>query len=148
MAIPNLPMSKEGNINAPDFNVDDHSLNLLDDIKKSIMDMQNQMQQTYVNLGELKISGFSHDRTIEIIMTATYQFVDININPKAFANAEGKFSQKEFTWRLREAWTDLSKRIQETTQQKTIELLQGMHIPDEIKNLNLETPDQDENQGD
>lgn len=127
----NLPMNKEG---FPNFGGE----NLLDDIKKSIVDMQNQMQQTYTHLGEIRISGFSHDRTIEIIMTATYQFVDITINPKAFANAEGKFSQKEFTWRLREAWTDLSKRIQETTQQKTIELLQGMHIPEDIKNINFE----------
>lgn len=127
----NMPMNKMG---MPQFGGD----NLLDDIKKSIMEMQSQMQQTYTNLGETRISGFSHDRTIEIIMTATYQFVDININPKAFANAEGKFSQKEFTWRLREAWTDLTKRIQETTQQKTVELLQGMHIPEDIRNLNLE----------
>lgn len=124
----NMPMTKAGK---PTSNND----GLLDDIKKSIIEMQSQMQQTYSNLGETRISGFSHDKTIEIIMTATYQFVDVNINPKAFANSEGRFSQKEFEWRLREAWTDLSKRIQETTQSKTIELLQKMQVPEEIKNI-------------
>ena len=71
-------------------------------------------------LGETKISGKSHDETIEIIMTATYQFEDIKINPRAFADAAGKFSQKEFEWRLREAWKDLSEKIQKTTQRKPL----------------------------
>ena len=106
--------------------------------------MQTQMQKTYSNLGEIKVSGFSHDKLIEIIMTGTYQFVDIKINPKAFANAEGKFSQKEFEWRLREAWTDLSKKIQETTQKKTLELLQTMQVPEEFKAIAAETKRREE----
>lgn len=131
MKNPNMPMTREG---MPQM--DENSL--LSEIKSSILAMQQQMQDTYARLGELKISGKSHDETIEIIMTATYQFEDIKINPRAFASADGKFSQKEFEWRLREAWKDLSEKIQKATQSKTVELLQSMNIPEDIKNINLE----------
>ena len=33
---------------------------------------------------------------------------------------------------------NLSEEIQKTTQSKTMELLQGMEIPDDIKNIGLE----------
>ncbi len=89
----NMPMTREG-MPALDEN------SLLTEIKNSIMAMQQQMQDTYARLGETKVSGKSHDEFIEIIMTATYQFEDIKINPRAFADAAGKFSQKEFEWRL------------------------------------------------
>ena len=106
---------------------------LLDDIKSSIMDMQNQMQSTYANLSNVKISGESHDKTVKITMTATYGFEDIEFDEKALQGG-----LKEFRWRVREAWKNLSEEIQKTTQSKTIELLQGMQIPEEIKNLNIE----------
>ncbi len=131
MKDPNMPMSRDG---MPQMD----EASLLSEIKNSILAMQQQMQETYARLGEMKISGKSHDETIEIIMTATYQFEDIKINPRAFADAAGKFSQKEFEWRLREAWKNLSEKIQKTTQSKTIELLQSMNIPDDIKNITLE----------
>lgn len=131
MKNPNMPMSRDG---MPQM--DENSL--LAEIKNSILTMQQQMQDTYAHLGQIKVSGKSHDETIEIVMTATYQFEDIKINPRAFADANGKFSQKEFEWRLREAWKDLSDKIQKTTQNKTIELLQSMNIPEDIKNISLE----------
>jgi len=106
---------------------------LLDDIKSSIMDMQNQMQSTYANLSNVKLSGESHDKTVKITMTATYGFEDIEFDEKALQGG-----LKEFRWRVREAWKNLSEEIQKTTQSKTIELLQGMQIPEEIKNLNVE----------
>lgn len=127
----NLPMSREG---MP--SMDENSL--LTEIKNSIVAMQQQMQDTYAKLGETKVSGKSKDGLIEIIMTATYQFEDIKIQPRAFADAAGKFSQKEFEYRLKEAWKDLSERIQKTTQNKTVELLQSMNIPEDIKNISLE----------
>ncbi|MBS0351182.1 MAG: YbaB/EbfC family nucleoid-associated protein [Proteobacteria bacterium] len=111
---------------------------LLTEIKNSILSMQQKMQATYNRLGETKVSGKSRDGYVEIIMTATYQFEDIKINPRAFGDAAGKFSQKEFEYRLREAWKDLSEKIQKTTQSKTIELLQTMDIPEDIKNIALE----------
>ena len=111
---------------------------LLTEIKNSIVAMQQQMQETYARLGETKVSGKSNDGLVEIIMTATYQFEDIKINPRAFADAAGKFSQKEFEYRLREAWKKLSEEIQKTTQSKTVELLQSMNIPEDIKNISLD----------
>ena len=56
---------------------------------------------------------------------------------------------REFKWRVREAWKDLSEKIQKTTQSKTMELLQTMQIPDEIKNISApaEQPIIQEDQG-
>ena len=47
---------------------------LLADIKNSIIDMQQQTQDTYSNLADLKLTGESHDKTVRITMTATYKF--------------------------------------------------------------------------
>src|SRR3989338_6489201 len=110
---------------------------LLSDIKNSIMDMQTQMQSTYQNLADIKVSGESSDKTVKITMTATYAFVDIEFNEKALQGGV-----KEFKARIREAWENVVKKIQEATQAKTIELLQQMQIPDEIKNLSMPADDQ------
>lgn len=103
---------------------------LLDDIKTSIMSMQNQMQSTYMNLADIKVVGASSDKTVRITMTATYTFEDIEFDAAALAGGI-----QEFKWRVREAWKDLSEKIQQTTQSKTMELLQSMQIPDEIKGI-------------
>lgn len=107
---------------------------LLSDIQNSIMDMQNQMQDTYKNLADIIVSGESTDKTVKITMTATYAFVDIDFNDKALQGGV-----KEFKLRIREAWESVVKKIQEATQAKTMELLQHMQIPDEIKNLSMPT---------
>ena len=106
---------------------------LLDDIKSSIADMQSRMQSTYASLSELKLIGESHDKTVRIIMTATYSFEDIEFDERALQGGI-----KEFRWRIREAWKNLSEKIQETTQSKTVELLQTMQIPDQIKNIDMD----------
>lgn len=106
---------------------------LLSEIKSSIMDMQTQMQSTYASLAEKKISGESHDKTVKITMTATYGFEDIEFDERALQGGI-----KEFRWRVREAWKNLSEQIQKTTQSETVKLLQGMHIPDEIKQISME----------
>lgn len=106
---------------------------LLGDIKSSIQGMQSEMQDTYKRLADLEVEGESNDKTVKIIMTATYNFVDIQFNEEAL-----KGGVKEFKWRIREAWKNLSEAIQKTTQEKTIELLQGMDIPEEIRNLDIE----------
>lgn len=105
---------------------------LLSDIQSSIMDMQTSMQNTYQNLADIKITGESSDKTVVITMTATYGFVDIDFNDKALVGGV-----KEFKLRIREAWDNVVKKIQEATQAKTMELLQKMQIPDEIKNLSM-----------
>ncbi|MCH9743446.1 MAG: YbaB/EbfC family nucleoid-associated protein [Gammaproteobacteria bacterium] len=106
---------------------------LLDNIKSSIVDMQKNMQDTYSSLSDIKLIGESHDKTVKITMTATYTFEDIEFDENAMVGGI-----KEFKWRIREAWKDLSKKIQEMTQSKTVELLQGMNIPDEIRNISTD----------
>lgn len=106
---------------------------LLADIKNSIIDMQQQMQATYSNLADLKLTGESHDKTVRITMTATYNFEDIEFDERALQGGV-----KEFKWRIREAWKNLSEVIQKTTQSKTVELLQGMRIPDDIRNISID----------
>lgn len=109
---------------------------LLGDIKASIMDMQEQMQDTYSNLADLMLTGESNDKTVKITMSATYNFENIEFDERALQGGI-----KEFRWRIREAWKNLSENIQKTTQAKTIELLQGMQIPDEIRNISAEEGD-------
>jgi DNA-binding protein YbaB len=103
---------------------------LLDDIKSSIEQMQAQMQDTYQKLNVTRLTGESTDGKVKLTMTATYIFEDIEMDDDAFA--EGP---RELKWRIREAFRDLMKKIQERTQEQTMSLLQGMDIPDEIKNL-------------
>lgn len=110
----------------------DQENKLLSDIQNSIMDMQTSMQSTYQNLADIKVTGESSDKTVVITMTATYGFVDIDFNDKALIGGV-----KEFKLRIREAWDNVVKKIQEATQAKTMELLQKMQIPDEIKNLSM-----------
>lgn len=110
---------------------------LLSDIQSSIMDMQSQMQNTYQNLNNVKVNGESSDKTVRIIMTATYTFVDIEFNDKALQGGVSAFKT-----RIREAWEDVVKKIQEATQAKTMELLQQMQIPEEIRNLSAPTDQQ------
>jgi len=106
---------------------------LLTDIKSSIIDMQQQMQSTYSNLADIKLTGESHDKTVKITMTATYSFEDIEFDERALQGGV-----KEFKWRIREAWKNLSEEIQKTTQNKTVELLQNMQIPEDIKNITMD----------
>ena len=110
----------------------DQDNKLLSDIQNSIMDMQTSMQSTYQNLADIKVTGESSDKTVVITMTATYGFVDIDFNDKALVGGV-----KEFKLRIREAWDNVVKKIQVATQAKTMELLQKMQIPDEIKNLSM-----------
>jgi DNA-binding protein YbaB len=106
---------------------------LLDDIKSSIMDMQSQMQDTYKTLSDTKVTGKSKDGTVEIVMLANYTFCDIDFDKKALSDGV-----KEFKWRIREAWKDVTEKIQEATQAKTVELLKGMDIPEDIKSMPIE----------
>ena len=101
-----------------------------DELKNSMMQMQAEMQKAYSSLADEIITGESKDKTVTIKMTATYDFQDIDFKKDAL---QGGIS--EFRWRIREAWKDLSKKIQETTQSRTMELLQGVDIPDEIKKI-------------
>lgn len=114
---------------------------LLNEIRKSMMDMQQQMQSTYTGLENLEVSGEADGVTIKI--TCTYKFIDIDIQPKAMQGG-----LKEFKYRIREAWKRACDAVQKTTQSKTMELLQGMQIPEEIRSMSIDqTTQRDEDDG-
>lgn len=112
----------------PNFDPDNNPF--LRDIKNSISQMQEKMQQTYTGLQDQKIIGKSHDESIKITMSATYHFEDIDFDEKALRGGV-----KEFKWRIREAWQNAIKQIQEQTQKETMKLLQSMQLPDDIRNM-------------
>jgi DNA-binding protein YbaB len=101
---------------------------LLKNIQGSMGALQERMQQTYQTLTETLIQGQSLDASVRIKMTATYTFEDIEFDRSALADG-----MKEFKWRIREAFRDVIKNIQENTQKQTMELLQNMEIPEEIR---------------
>ena len=113
--------------------------NLMGDIKDSIKNMQDQMQDTYQSLSDLRVTGKSKDGTVTIIMYCNYNFGDIDFDQRAL-----KDGVKEFKWRIREAWKNVTEEIQKTTQEKTMELLQGMEIPDEIRDMSIEDKSDDD----
>ena len=106
---------------------------LLSEIKDSILNMQMQMQSTYQNLSDILVTGESADKAVKITLTATYAFEDIDFNEKALQGGV-----KEFKARIREAWKSAVDQVQQATQSKTVELLQQMQIPEDIKNMSLE----------
>lgn len=103
---------------------------LLGDIKSSIEQMQSQMQTTYKQLSSTRLTGESNDGKVKLTMTATYIFEDIEMGDDAL---EG--GVRELKWRIREAFRDLMKKIQDRTQEQTMSLLQNMDIPEEIRNM-------------
>src|SRR3990167_5811272 len=107
---------------------------LLTDIQNSIMDIQNQMQNTYQDLSKVMVTGESFDKTVKVTMSATYDFEDIEFNEKALQGGV-----KEFKGRIREAMNNVIEKIKEATQNKTLELLKNMPIPEEIRNLSMPT---------
>lgn len=110
---------------------------LLDEIRKSMMDMQQQMQSTYMGLENIEVSGEADGVIIKI--TCTYKFLDIDIQPKAMQGG-----LKEFKYRIREAWKNACDEVQKTTQAKTMELLQGMQIPEEIRKMSADPTKRDD----
>ena len=113
---------------------------LLDDIKSSISEMQDKMKSTYDALSDTKLTGKSNDETVEITMYANYTFGDIDFDEKALQGGV-----KEFKWRIREAWKAVTEEIQKATQEQTVQLLQGMQIPDDIKNISDDSGTDDDN---
>lgn len=103
---------------------------LLDEIKASIMGMQEQMQSTYTNLESTVLTGKSDDGSVILEVTATWQLKGFNFTRDSFADGRQGFIDRFF-----QAWADLNKKVGEATQSKTIELLQSMQIPEEIRNI-------------
>lgn len=113
-----------------DFPSGSDEANLMNEIKGSIEGMQAQMQKTYERLSDTTLTGRSDDKKVAIKMTATYGFEDIEFDENALQGG-----MKEFKWRIREAFRDLLKKIQDHTQSQTMDLLQGMHVPEELRKM-------------
>ena len=101
--------------------------------------MQNQMKSTYEKLSSIKLTGQSEDGSVVITITATYEFLDIEFGEKALVGGV-----KEFKLRIKDAWKNAISQVQQATQNKTMELLQGMQIPDEIRNISTQQQDDDD----
>ncbi len=113
---------------------------MLDEFKQGMADMQSSLEQAYSDMDSKEINGFSNDKTVEIIMTATYKFVDINFDERAL-----KGGVKEFKWRIREAFKSLTENIQNTTQEQVMDMFKDVQIPDGLKELVDQAADEEGN---
>ena len=111
---------------------------LISNIQDSVKQMQGKMTETYKSLSEKQEEGYSADKKVKLIMYADYQLRDIEFGKEAL---EG--GVKEFKLRIHEAWKDVLAKIQKATQEKTMELLQNMQIPEEMQNLSIDEKDDD-----
>jgi DNA-binding protein YbaB len=104
---------------------------MMQEFEENMKKMQEDMKKTYSGLADTNLKGTSKDGLISIEMTATYQLVNWDFNELAL-----KGGMPEFKTRLTEAWEDLNSKIQGATQSKTMELLNNMPIPEEMKQVN------------
>lgn len=113
---------------------------LLDEIRKSMTEMQEQMQSTYMGLENLEVVGEFDGVTIKL--TCTYKLTDIGIQPKAMQGG-----LKDFTHRLRKAWEEACDAVQKATQNKTMDLMKHLQIPEDLRNISLGKNNEDDDQG-
>lgn len=113
-----------------DANLTSNEDNILDELKKSMGDMQSSLEGAYKQMEEKELQGKSHDGTVTIIMTATYKFVDIDFDERAL-----KGGVKEFKWRIREAWKNLTETITNTTQEQVMDMFKDIPIPESLQDL-------------
>ena len=104
---------------------------LIDQIKNGIAGMQDQMKNTYQQLSSSDVVGRSNEKPspyVQIILKANYEFVDIQFEKNALDGGVG-----EFKFRIKTAFNDAIKQVQKITQEKTMQLLQGMNIPPHLQ---------------
>jgi len=113
-----------------DANLTPNEDNILEELKKSMGDMQSSLEGAYKQMEEKELQGKSHDGTVTITMTATYKFVDIDFDERAL-----KGGVKEFKWRIREAWKNLTETITSTTQEQVMDMFKDIPIPESLQDL-------------
>ena len=116
--------------------------NLIDQLKNSIAGMQDQMKNTYEQLSSSDVTGQSAEKPtpyVKIILKANYEFVDIQFEKNALEGGVG-----EFKFRIKTAFNDAIKQIQKITQEKTMQLLQGMNMPPHLQQSLGKNDDDDE----
>ena len=107
---------------------------ILDKMQASFGDMQQHMKQTFDKLSSAQLEGFSEDRTVKVIMTATYEYVDMELTEKALFGGLDKLKQ-----RIAEAMRDVTQRVKDATQSQTASLLENVELPEELRNLQQQT---------
>ena len=115
---------------------------LIDQIKNSIAGMQDQMKNTYQQLSSSDVVGKSAETPspfVQIILKANYEFVDIQFEKNALEGGVG-----EFKFRIKTAFNDAIKQIKKITQEKTMQLLQGMNMPPHLQQSLGKNDDDDE----
>jgi DNA-binding protein YbaB len=104
---------------------------LVDQIKNSISGMQDQMKDTYQQLSSEDVVGKSNETPnplVKVVLKANYEFVDLSFDKNAL---EG--GVQEFKFRIKTAFNDAIAQVQKITQEKTMQLLQGMNIPPHLQ---------------
>jgi DNA-binding protein YbaB len=117
---------------------------LVNQIKDSIAGMQDEMQATYAKLSGEEVIGKSGETPnpyVQIIMKANYDMVDLMFEKEALQGGVN-----EFKFRIKAAWKDALQQIQQITQARTMELLQGMNIPNDLQGLNQDQIASDDDQ--
>ena len=106
---------------------------LVNQIKDSIAGMQEDMKATYEKLSSEQIVGKSSetpDPYVQIILRANYELIDLLFEKEALQGGV-----TEFKHRIKTAWKDALTQVQQVTQARTMELLQGMQIPEHLRGL-------------
>ena len=116
---------------------------LISQIKNSISGMQDEMKNTYQKLSSEDVVGSSSetpDPFVKIIMKANYEFVDILFDKNALQGGV-----TEFRFRIKTAFNDAIGQVQKITQARTMELLQGMNIPQNLQQGLQDNQTEDDN---
>ena len=114
---------------------------LLNQIKGSISGMQDNMKDTYEKLSGEEVIGKSNEKPeplVKVIVKANYEFVDLRFDKEALQGGVN-----EFKHRIKIAWADAIKQVQEITQARTMELLKGMNIPTDLQGLTDQNQDEE-----
>jgi len=114
---------------------------LINQIKNSISGMQDQMKNTYQQLSSEDVvgkSGETPEAFVQIVLKANYEFVDILFDKNALQGGVG-----EFKFRIKTAFNDAIQQVQKITQEKTMQLLQGMNVPPNLQDSLNKKDDED-----
>jgi DNA-binding protein YbaB len=115
---------------------------LIDQIKNSISGMQDQMKQTYQQLSSEDVIGKSSETPtpyVEVVLKANYEFVDLAFDKNALQGGV-----TEFKHRIKTAFNDAIGQVQKITQERTMQLLQGMNVPQNLQQGLNENKDDDD----
>ncbi len=101
----------------------------MEEFENNMKKMQADMEEAYRKLSDMQLSGASDDQTLKVVLSATYELIDIQFDEKALQGG-----MQEFQARIRQAWNTALKQVQQTTQSQTMELFKDM-VPEEVRQM-------------